>query len=198
MWFAQSTMRLRGVLPGLTQRAFLLSSRLEAPQHGGQGRWDVSATTPIPVGILEFGLQSDPFAIADTSRATRRTVRVAPTIWLGNGIFRRLAFPVLRLEAGLQRGGLTQWEGAVSLQPGRGFVSVAVRHAPGLGGTQLTVSGSYALGLGRVIGRMVRHGQQLDGGYSASGAVRVRIRATRHPARVRRPWTVGRRGARVS
>jgi hypothetical protein len=34
-------------------------------------------------------------------------------------------------------------------KPGRGFVSVAVRHAPGLGGTQLTVSGSYALGLGR-------------------------------------------------
>ena len=171
MWFAQSTLRLRGVLPGLTQRAFLLSSRLEAPQHGGEGRWDVSATTPIPIGILEFGLQSDPFALADTTVPRAALVRVAPTIWLGNGIFRRLAYPVLRLEAGLQRGGLTQWEGAISLQPGRGFVSVAVRHAPGLGATQLTVSGSYALGLGRVIGRMMRHGQQLDGGYSASGAV---------------------------
>jgi len=171
MWFAQSTMRLRGILPGLTQRAFLLSTRLEAPQHGGQGRWDVTATAPMPVGMLELGLQSDPFALADTSAPRAALLRVAPTIWLGSGIFRRLAFPVLRLEAGLQRGGLTQWEGAVSLQPGRGFVSVAVRHAPGLGGTQLTVSGSYALGLGRLIGRMMRHGQQLDGGYSASGAV---------------------------
>jgi hypothetical protein len=171
MWFAQSTMRLRGILPRLTQRTFLLSSRLEAPQHGGQGRWDVSATAPIPVGMLEFGLQSDPFALADTGSTRAALMRVAPTIWLGNGIFRRLAYPVLRLEAGLQHGALTQWEGAISLQPGRGFVSVAVRHAPGLGGTQLTVSGSYALGLGRLIGRMVRHGQQLDGGYSASGAV---------------------------
>ena len=171
MWFAQSTMRLRGILPGLTQRAFLLSTRLEAPQHGGQGRWDVTATAPMPVGMLELGVQSDPFALADTSAPRAALLRVAPTIWLGSGIFRRLAFPVLRLEAGLQRGGLTQWEGAVSLQPGRGFVSVAVRHAPGLGGTQLTVSGSYALGLGRLIGRMMRHGQQLDGGYSASGAV---------------------------
>jgi len=121
--------------------------------------------------MLELGVQSDPFALADTSAPRAALLRVAPTIWLGSGIFRRLAFPVLRLEAGLQRGGLTQWEGAVSLQPGRGFVSVAVRHAPGLGGTQLTVSGSYALGLGRLIGRMMRHGQQLDGGYSASGAV---------------------------
>ena len=170
MWFAQSTMRIRGILPRLTQRAFLLSSRLEAPQHGGQGRWDVSATAPIRVGMLEVGLQSDPFAVADTS-ARAALLRVAPTIWLGNGVFQRLPSPVLRLEAGMQRGGLVQWEGAISVQPGRGFVSVAMRHAPGLGGTQLTVSGSYALGLGRVIGRMLRHGQQLDGGYSASGAV---------------------------
>ncbi|MFL5618052.1 MAG: hypothetical protein ACJ79A_06630 [Gemmatimonadaceae bacterium] len=171
MWFAQSTMRLRGILPRMTQRAFLLSSRLEAPQHGGEGRWDVSATAPIRVGMLEVGLQSDPFAMADTISPRAALVRLAPTIWLGNGIFRRLAYPVVRLEAGMQRGELVQWEGAISLQPGRGFVSVAMRHAPGLGGTQLTVSGSYALGLGRVIGRMMRHGQQLDGGYSASGAV---------------------------
>jgi hypothetical protein len=171
MWFAQSTMRLRGILPHLTQRAFLLSSRLEAPQHGGEGRWDVSATAPIRVGMLEVGLQSDPFAMSDTTLPRAALVRLAPTIWLGNGIFRRLAYPVVRLEAGMQRGELVQWEGAISLQPGRGFVSVAIRHAPGLGGTQLTVSGSYALGLGRVIGRVMRHGEQLDGGYSASGAV---------------------------
>ena len=171
MWFAQSTMRIRGILPRFTQRAFLLSSRLEAPQHGGEGRWDVSATVPIRVGMLEVGLQSDPFALADTTAPRAALMRVAPTIWLGNGIFRRLAYPVVRLEAGMQRGGLVQWEGAISAQPGRGFVSVALRHAPGLRGTQLTISGSYALGIGRVIGRVVRHGDGLDGGYSASGAV---------------------------
>jgi hypothetical protein len=170
-WFAQSTMRIRGVLPRMPQRALLLSSRVEAPQHGGEGRWDVSATAPIGIGMLELGVQSDPFASADTSVPRAALMRVAPTIWLGNGIFRRLAYPVVRLEAGMQRGGLAQWESAISIQPGRGFVSVGVRHAPGVVGTQLTVSGSYALGLGRVIGRMVRHGEQLDGGYSASGAV---------------------------
>jgi hypothetical protein len=171
MWFTQSTMRIRGIVPRMPQRALLLSSRLEAPQHGGEGRWDVSATAPMGVGMLELGLQSDPFASADISVPRAALFRVAPTIWLGNGIFRRLAYPVVRLEAGMQRGGLAQWESAISLQPGRGFVSVGVRHAPGQPGTQLTVSGSYALGLGRVIGRIVRHGDQLDGGYSASGAV---------------------------
>jgi hypothetical protein len=170
-WFAQSTMRIRGIVPRMPQRALLLSTRLEAPRHGGEGRWDVSATAPMGVGMLEVGLQSDPFASADTSVPRAKLVRIAPTIWLGDGIFRRLAYPVVRLEAGMQRGGLAQWEGNVSLQPGRGFVSVGVRHAPGQLGTQLTVSGSYALGLGRVIGRVVRHGDQLDGGYSASGAV---------------------------
>jgi hypothetical protein len=170
-WFAQSTMRIRGIVPRMPQRALLLSTRLEAPRHGGEGRWDVSATAPMGVGMLEVGLQSDPFASADTSVPRAKLVRIAPTIWLGDGIFRRLAYPVVRLEAGMQRGGLAQWEGNVSLQPGRGFVSVGVRHSPGQLGTQLTVSGSYALGLGRVIGRVVRHGDQLDGGYSASGAV---------------------------
>jgi hypothetical protein len=171
MWFAQTTMRIRGIAPRWTQRPFLFSSRLEAPQHGGEGRWDVSATAPIRVGMLEVGLQSDPFASLDSTVERAALVRVAPTIWLGNGIFRRLAYPVVRLEAGVQRGEIAQWGGAISMQPGRGFVSLELRHAPGLGGTQLTVSGSYALGLGRVIGRVMRHGDRLDGGYSASGAV---------------------------
>jgi hypothetical protein len=171
MWFAQTTMRIRGIAPRWTQRPFLFSSRLEAPQHGGEGRWDVSATAPIRVGMLEVGLQSDPFASLDPTVERAALVRVAPTIWLGNGIFRRLAYPVVRLEAGVQRGEIAQWGGAISMQPGRGFVSLELRHAPGLGGTQLTVSGSYALGLGRVIGRVMRHGDRLDGGYSASGAV---------------------------
>jgi hypothetical protein len=171
MWFAQSSLRLRGVLPRLTQRAFMMTSRVEAPQHGGVSRWDVAATTPMPVGVLELGLQSDPFALAQGAAPSAPLVRIAPTISLGDGIFRRLAYPVVRLEAGLQHGALVQWEGAVSLQPGRGFVSVTLRHAPGLGRTQLTVGGSYALGVGRVIGRVMRHGDRLDGGYSASGAV---------------------------
>jgi hypothetical protein len=85
--------------------------------------------------------------------------------------FRRLAYPILRLEAGLQSGHLVQWESALSLQPGRGYVNLTLRHAPGLGGTQFTLGGSYALGLGRVITRVTQHSGQLDGGYSASGAV---------------------------
>jgi hypothetical protein len=171
VWFAQSTLRVRGVLPQLTQRAFTLSSRLEAPQHGGVTQWDVSGTAPISVGMLELGVQSDPFAIARGAPLGPPLVRIAPTIALGGRVFRHLAYPVVRLEAGMQSRRLVQWEGGVSLQPGRGFVSVAVRHAPGLGGTQLTVGGSYALGLGRVIARMSRRGDQTDGGYSASGAV---------------------------
>jgi hypothetical protein len=171
MWFAQSSLRFRGLLPSLTQRAFMLSSRVEAPQHGGVSRWDVAATVPIRVGLLEVGMQSDPFAFARGAAPSAPLVRLAPTIAMSDGLFRRLAFPVLRLEAGLQRGALVQWETAVSLQPGRGFLNVALRHAPGLGRTQLTVGGSYALGLGRVIGRLMRHGDQVDGGYSASGAV---------------------------
>ena len=98
-------------------------------------------------------------------------MRIAPTIQLGSGIFRRLAYPIVRLEGGLQSGKLVQWETALSAQPGRGFVSATLRHAPGLGGTQLTIAGSYALGVGRIIGRMLRRNGALDGGYSASGAV---------------------------
>jgi hypothetical protein len=171
MWFAQSTLRFRGVLPRLTERAFLLSSRVEAPQHGGESRWDVAATAPIRVGMLELGVQSDPFAIATGAQPGGPLFRLAPTLMLGSKVFRRLAYPILRLEAGLQHNQLVQWESAISFQPGRGFVSLTLRHAPGLGGTQLALGGSYAFGLGRVIGRMSQRAGQLDGGYSASGAV---------------------------
>lgn len=172
IWFAQSTLRIRGVFPQLTDRAFIVSSRIEAPQHGGVSQWDLSATAPIRVGMLEVGLQSDPFALARGAALGPPLMRIAPTIALGSGVFRRLAYPVIRLEAGVQEGSLVQWEGAVSMQPGRGFVSVAVRHAPGLRGTQLTVGGSYALGLGRMLARMSqRGGGEIDGGFSASGAV---------------------------
>lgn len=171
IWFAQSSLRIRGVFPQLTERAFILSSRVEAPQHGGVSQWDHSVSVPIRVGMLEVGVQSDPFAIVRGAPLGPPLVRFAPTIALGGPLFRRLAYPVVRLEAGLQRERLVQWEGAVSMQPGRGFVSIALRHAPGLGGTQLTVGGSYALGLGRVIGRMSRHADKVEGGYSASGAV---------------------------
>ena len=170
-WFAQSQLRLRGVAPRFTQRAFMLTSREEAPRAGGASRWDVALTSPVPSGLLEVGLQSDPFLLVRDTVSSSPLLRVSPTISLGKGIFRRLAYPVLRLEAGLQGGGLAQWEAAVSMQPGRGFVNVALRHAPGIVGTQITVGGSYALGLGRVIGRALRRGDQLDGGYSASGAV---------------------------
>jgi hypothetical protein len=171
IWFAQSTLRIRGVFPRLTERAFMLSSRVEAPQHGGVAQWDLAATLPVRVGMLELGLQSDPFALAQGAALGAPLLRLAPTFALGGGIFRRLAYPIVRLEAGMQDGRLVQWETALSMQPGRGFVNLALRHAPGLGRTQLTVGGSYALGLGRVLGRMSRHGEQFDGGYSASGAV---------------------------
>ncbi|MDB4883559.1 MAG: hypothetical protein JWL95_2325 [Gemmatimonadetes bacterium] len=171
VWFAQTTLRVKDVFPRLTERAFTVSSRVEAPQHGGMSQWDLSASVPMQLGMLDVGVQSDPFAVVQGAPQGPALLRIAPTLALGRGIFRRLAFPVVRLEAGLQRGRLMQWEGALSMQPGRGFVSIALRHAPGLGGNQLTVGGSYALGLGRVIGRMSRHGEQTEGGYSASGAV---------------------------
>jgi hypothetical protein len=171
MWFAQSTFRFTGILPRLTQRTFLLSSRVEAPQHGGDSRWDVAATAPMRVGWLEMGVQSDPFAVATATPSNGPLVRVAPTIALGSKVFRQLTYPIIRLEAGLQHNHLVQWESALSVQPGRGFVSLTVRHAPGLGGTQLSLGGSYAFGLGRVLGRVSQHGGQLDGGYSATGAV---------------------------
>ncbi|MFN2583079.1 MAG: hypothetical protein ABR498_10105, partial [Candidatus Dormibacteria bacterium] len=53
VWFAQSTMRIRGVFPQLTERAVLLASRVEAPQHGGASQWDASATLPIRIGMFE-------------------------------------------------------------------------------------------------------------------------------------------------
>jgi len=171
MWFAQSTLRVRGIFPRLTERTFLLSSRVEAPQHGGQSQWDVAATAPIRIGMLELGVQSDPFALVGGDSVTAPVFRVAPTISLGSGIFRRLTYPVVRFELGLQRNQLVQWEGAISMQPGRSFVNLVLRHAPGLGGTQVALGGSYALGVGRVIGRMSQRAGQLDGGYSASGAV---------------------------
>jgi hypothetical protein len=171
MWFAQSNVRVRGLLRRFTERAFMFSSRIEAPRGGGQSQWDLATTAPTRAGMLELGVQSNPFALVDSAAQGGALVRVAPTIQLGNGIFRRLAYPILRLEAGLQQGRLVQWETALSLQPGRGFVSLTLRHAPGIAGTQLTVGGSYALGLGRVIARMSRHGDRVDGGYSASGAV---------------------------
>ncbi|HEX7978941.1 MAG TPA: carboxypeptidase-like regulatory domain-containing protein [Gemmatimonadaceae bacterium] len=170
MWFAQSTFRFRDFLPRLTQRSFLLSSRVEAPQHGGDSRWDVAATAPIRIGMLEVGVQSDPFAETGAPSGGP-LLRLAPTIMLGSKTFRRLQYPIVRLEAGVQQNHLVQWESAISLQPGRGFVSLTLRHAPGLGGTQLALAGSYAVGLGRVIGRVTQHAGQIDGGYSASGAV---------------------------
>jgi hypothetical protein len=171
IWFAQSQLRVRGIFPRLTERTFMLSSRLEAPQHGGQSQWDVAATGPIRVGTLELGVQSDPFALARGAPVGSPVVRLAPTFSPGSKIFRRLAYPILRLEAGLQNGRLVQWESALSLQPGRGFFNLTLRHAPGLDGTQLAIGGSYALGFGRVLGRLSQHNGQLDGGYSASGAV---------------------------
>jgi len=149
----------------------MFSSRIEAPRGGGVSQWDVAAVAPIRVGMLELGVQSNPFGVVDTSATGSALVRLSPTIQLSRGIFSRLAYPIVRLEAGLQQGRLVQWETALSMQPGRGFVSLTLRHAPGVAGTQLTVGGSYALGLGRVIGRMSRHGGRLDGGYSATGAV---------------------------
>ena len=171
MWFAHTNVRVRGLLPKLSERALMFSSRIEAPRGEGVSQWDFSATVPTSVGMLEMGVQSDPFALVDTAAGGGALVRLAPTIQLGRGVFRRLAYPILRLEAGLQQGRFVQWETALSLQPGRGFVSITLRHAPGIAGTQLTVGGSYALGLGRVIGRMSRHGDRLDGCYSATGAV---------------------------
>jgi hypothetical protein len=171
VWFAQTTLRIKDVLPRLTERALILSSRVERPRHGGPSQWDLSTSLPVRVGMLDVGVQSDPFAIVPGAPRGPVLFRVAPTVALGGGIFRRLAFPIVRLEAGLQGGQLVQWEGAVSMQPGRGFVSMSVRHAPGIGGNQLTLGGSYALGLGRVIGRMSSRNGQTDGGYSASGAV---------------------------
>jgi hypothetical protein len=171
VWFAQTTLRIKDVLPRLTERAVILSSRLERPRRGGPSQWDLSSSVPIRVGMLDVGVQSDPFAIVPGTPQGPVLVRVAPTLSLGGGIFRRLAYPVVRLEAGMQGGELVQWEGSLSVQPGRGFVSMSVRHAPGLGGNQLTVGGSYALGLGRVLARMSNRGGATDGGYSASGAV---------------------------
>ena len=171
MWFAQSTFRFRGVFPRLTERAFLLSSRVEAPPHGGESRWDLAATAPIRVGLMEVGIQSDPFAAASGASSGGTLFRLAPTISLGSKMFRRLTYPIVRFEAGLQHNQLVQWETAISMQPGRGFVSLTLRHAPGLGGTQLALGGSYAFGLGRVIGRMSQRSGRLDGGYSATGAV---------------------------
>jgi hypothetical protein len=150
----------------------LFTTRMEGSRDGGPGRWDVAATAPVRVGMLELGVQSDPFALP-IAGATQGPplARIAPTIQLGSGIFRRLAYPIVRLEAGLQNGQLVQWEAALSMQPGRGFVSATLRHAPGLGGSQLTIGGSYALGVGRVLGRVLQRAGRIDGGYSASGAV---------------------------
>jgi hypothetical protein len=166
IWFLQSQVRVRGIIPrAAPERAVLFTTRVEGPRDGASGAWDVSATAPIRVGMLELGMQSDPFAAAVSGATAGPPIaRIAPTIQLGSGIFRRLAYPIVRLEAGLQSGKLVQWETALSAQPGRGFVSATLRHAPGLGGTQLTIAGSYALGVGRIIGRMLRRNGALDGG----------------------------------
>ena len=173
VWFAQSQLRVRGLIPKMArERAVLLTTRVEGSRDGAPGRWDFAATAPIRVGMLELGVESDPFAapIAGVSQGPP-LARIAPTIQLGSGIFRRLAYPIVRLEAGLQHGQLVQWEAALSMQPGRGFVSATLRHAPGLGGTQLTIGGSYALGVGRILARVMQRAGRIDGGYSASGAV---------------------------
>jgi hypothetical protein len=122
--------------------------------------------------MLELGVESAPCALPMAGGTQGPPLaRIAPTIQLGSGIFRRLAYPIVRLEAGLQNGQLVQWEAALSMQPGRGFVSATLRHAPGLGGTQLTIGGSYALGVGRILGRVMQRAGRIDVGYSASGAV---------------------------
>ena len=169
--FGQASVQLLHVLRALGDRSLSVTSRVEGRQHGGGGRWDVTATAPMRTGVIDIGLQSDPLAATRDSGAGPPMLRIAPTISLAHGRFEQLGTPVLRVEGGFQGASLTQWDAALSLQPGRGFANISLRHLAGIPGTQLAIGGSLALGFGRVIGRMAAHGGRVEGGYSANGAV---------------------------
>ena len=171
VWFAQTSLQLLHVLPLLGDRSLSVTTRMEGRQRGGGGRWDVTATAPIRNGVIDVGLQSDPLAATRDSGSGTPMLRIAPTISLAHGRFERLGTPVLRVEAGFQGASLTQWDAALSLQPGRGFANISLRHLAGIPGTQLALGGSLALGFGRVLGRMGAHAGRVEGGYSANGAV---------------------------
>lgn len=171
VWFLQSSVQLLHVLSRLGDRTVSVSTRVEGRQHGGGGRWDVTATSPIRNGVMDLGLQSDPLALTRDSGGGTPMLRIAPTLSLAHGRLERLGSPVLRIEGGFQGARLTQWDAALSLQPGRGFANISLRHLAGTSGTQLAIGGSLMLGVGRVLGRLTSRGGRVEGGYSANGAV---------------------------
>ena len=173
VWFARSAVNLRRVVPGFTDRSVSVASRIEGRKGGGGGRWDLTATAPVPGGVAEVGLQSDPLSEVPDSIPDRPMLRIAPTLSLGHGPLSWLGSPVLRTEVGLQSSGLTQWDVALSLQPGRAYAHVSLRQLAGTPGVQLALGGSVALGGARLLGRMSSHAGRTEGNYTANGAVAV-------------------------
>ena len=182
MWFAQSTLRMRDVFPRLTERAF-------TPLVASRG---AAARRRVAVGCRRDGADSRRACwssgcsrIRSRSRAarhsarrsceSRRRSRSAAASFAGSRI---RSFGSRRACSDNH---LVQWESAVSMQPGRGFVSVSVRHAPGLGGTQLSAR------------RLVRaRSRSSDRAHVAARRGSGRRRISRRPAR----WRSGRCGTR--
>lgn len=171
VWFLQTALQLLHIVPRLGERSLTLVSRVEGRQHGGGGRWDVAATVPIDRGLLEVGLQSDPLAGVRTGGGSTPLLRIAPTVSFTQGRMRRLGSPIVRVEAGLQGSALVQWDIGISLQPGRGFANIAVRHLVGIPGTQLAIGASMSTGPARLLARIAGRGGKVEGGYSATGAL---------------------------
>lgn len=169
--FAQASLQLLHVVPLMGERGLNVSTRVERPQHGGDGRWDFSTFVPVERGMVEVGVQSDPLMGVVPEATGAPLFRVAPTLTLSRGQLRRLGSPIIRVEAGVQRGALAQWDVGLSLQPGRGSANLSIRHLVGGAGTQLNVGGSVALGVARVLARVTSRAGVVEGAYSANGAV---------------------------
>lgn len=174
VYFLNSTLQLRA-LPGLRDRLVSLSTRVDARPRSGLGAWDVSATLPAFRSYLEVGIQSGALQSLLDSVDAGPLLRVAPTIALTGARWRRLASPVLRVEAGLQDGGVRQWSVGLSMQPAHGFVNVSLRQLLGAPAPQVAVGGSVALGgVARLLSRITSRPGGLDGGYTVTGALTVR------------------------
>ncbi|MDQ2667433.1 MAG: hypothetical protein M3Z05_15665 [Gemmatimonadota bacterium] len=166
-WFVQSGLSLRHAGWFLGERSLTLGARAQG-QPGGDTRWAVSGSAPIPSGLMTAALETDPRAQNGGPRGS--VLRLAPTIALTRGWWQRLGTPTAAFEVTTDGRSLVQWESNISLQPPAGFLSLGMRKLAGVPGLQASLGASIALRHAHLVTHLVGAPSRLTGGYSVAGA----------------------------
>jgi hypothetical protein len=166
-WFVQSGLSLKHAGWLLSERSLTLGARAQG-QPGGPTRWAVSGAVPIPSGLMTAALETDPRA--QNGGPSGSVLRLAPTLALTRGSWKRLGTPTAALEATTDGKRLVQWESSISVQPPAGFLSLGVRKLAGVAGLQASLGASIALRHTHLVTHLVGAPSHLGGGYSIAGA----------------------------